>query len=67
VFDAIKDGLAGSAIMNAKIPAILDGSFKPGFRLELHIMEIMQALRFDGMAASDHSAIIKFYEKLAKV
>jgi 2-hydroxy-3-oxopropionate reductase len=29
-------------------------------------MEIMQALRVDGMAASDHSAIIKFYEKLAK-
>jgi 2-hydroxy-3-oxopropionate reductase len=90
VYDAIKNGLAGSAIMNAKIPTILDGSFKPGFRLELHIkdlqnaldtahdlgvpllltsqvMEIMQALRVDGLAASDHSAIIKFYEKLAKV
>jgi len=90
VFDAIKDGLAGSAIMNAKIPSILDGNFKPGFRLELHIkdlqnaldtahdlgvpllltaqvMEIMQGLRVDGMATSDHSAIIKFYEKLAKV
>jgi 2-hydroxy-3-oxopropionate reductase len=27
----------------------------------------MQALKVDGMAASDHSAIVKFYEKLAKV
>jgi len=90
VFDAIKDGLAGSAIMNAKIPKILEGNFKPGFRLELHakdlqnaldtahdlgvpllltapVMEIMQALMVDGMATSDHSAIIKFYEQLAKV
>jgi 2-hydroxy-3-oxopropionate reductase len=37
VFDAIKGGLAGSAVMNAKVPMILDGSFKPGFLIELHI------------------------------
>jgi 2-hydroxy-3-oxopropionate reductase len=34
VFDAIKGGLAGSSVMNAKVPMILDGNFKPGFRIE---------------------------------
>ena len=90
VFDAIKGGLAGSTVMNAKAPMILDGNFKPGFRVELHIkdlqnaldtahdltvpipltasvMEILQALKADGMAANDHSAIVRYYEKLAKV
>jgi 2-hydroxy-3-oxopropionate reductase len=89
-FDAIKGGLAGSTVMNAKVPMILDGNFKPGFRVELHIkdlqnaldtahnlavpipltasvMETLQAIKVDGMAANDHSAIVRFYEKLAKV
>ena len=90
VFDAIKGGLAGSTVMNAKIPMILHGNFKPGFRIDLHIkdlqnaldtahdlhvgvpltagiMEIMQALTIDGEGNSDHSAVAKHYEKLAKV
>jgi 2-hydroxy-3-oxopropionate reductase len=89
VFDAIKGGLAGSTVMNAKVPMILDGNFKPGFRIELHIkdlqnaldtahslgvpvpltasvMEILQALKSGGMAANDHSAIVRYYEKLTK-
>lgn len=90
VFEAIKGGLAGSTVMNAKVPMILDGNFKPGFRIELHIkdlqnaldtahetgvpipltasvMETFQALKADGFAANDHSAIVRYYEKLAKV
>ncbi|MDR1970678.1 MAG: 2-hydroxy-3-oxopropionate reductase [Treponema sp.] len=90
VFEAIKGGLAGSTVMNAKVPMILDGNFKPGFRIELHIkdlqnaldtahnlgvpipltaevMEILQALKVDEQAASDHSAIVRYYEKLAKI
>jgi 2-hydroxy-3-oxopropionate reductase len=90
VFDAIKGGLAGSTVMNAKVPMILDGNFNPGFRIELHIkdlqnaldtahnlnvavpltaviMETLQALKLDGMAANDHDAIIRYYEKLAKI
>ena len=31
------------------------------------IMEIMQALQADELAACDHSAIVRHYEKLAKV
>jgi 2-hydroxy-3-oxopropionate reductase len=90
VFDAIKGGLAGSTVMNAKVPMILEGNFKPGFRIELHIkdlqnaldtghnlhsplpltanvMETLQALSVEGMGANDHSAIVRFYEKLAHV
>ncbi len=44
VFDAIKGGLAGSTVMNAKVPMILDGNFKPGFRIELHIKDLQNAL-----------------------
>jgi 2-hydroxy-3-oxopropionate reductase len=44
VLDAIKGGLAGSAAMNAKVPMILDGNFKPGFRIELHIKDLQNAL-----------------------
>ena len=90
VFDAIKGGLAGSTVMSAKVPMILDGNFKPGFRIELHIkdlqnaldtahnlgipipltasvMETLQACKVDGLAANDHSAIVRYYEKLARV
>lgn len=44
VFEAIKGGLAGSAVMNAKMPMILEGNFKPGFRIELHIKDLKNAV-----------------------
>ena len=44
VFNAIRGGLAGSTVMDAKIPMILDGNFKPGFRVELHIKDLQNAL-----------------------
>jgi 2-hydroxy-3-oxopropionate reductase len=44
VFNAIKGGLAGSTVMNAKIPMILSGNFNPGFRIELHIKDLLNAL-----------------------
>ena len=44
VFDAIKGGLAGSTAMNAKAPMMLSGDFKPGFRIDLHIKDLMNAL-----------------------
>jgi len=44
VFDAIKGGLAGSTVMNAKIPMILEGNFKPGFKVDLHIKDLNNAL-----------------------
>ncbi len=89
VFNAIKGGLAGSTVMNAKVPMMLAGNFAPGFRIELHVkdlqnaldtahalhvpvpltasvMETMQALTIEGLSTSDHSAIVRHYERLAQ-
>lgn len=44
VFNAIKGGLAGSTVMNAKIPMIADGNFNPGFKIDLHIKDLANAL-----------------------
>ena len=83
-------GLAGSTVLDAKAPMVMDRNFKPGFRIDLHIkdlanaldtshgvgaqlpltaavMEMMQALRADGLGTADHSALACYYEKLAKV
>jgi len=88
VFQAIRGGLAGSTVMDAKAPMMLAGNFKPGFRIELHIkdltnamdtaheysapipftamaLEVLQALKVSGSAGEDHSAIVKYFEKLA--
>lgn len=44
VFDAIKGGLAGSTVMNAKIPMITEGNFNPGFKIDLHIKDLNNAM-----------------------
>jgi len=44
VFHAIRGGLAGSTVLNAKVPLALDGNFRPGFRIELHIKDLANAL-----------------------
>lgn len=88
VFNAIKGGLAGSTVMNAKAPMMIAHTFEPGFRIDLHIkdlnnaletghsvgaplpltayvQEILENLHFAGEGSSDHSAIAKYYEKMA--
>ncbi|WP_121589365.1 2-hydroxy-3-oxopropionate reductase [Brenneria goodwinii] len=90
VYQAIRGGLAGSTVLDAKAPMVLDRNFKPGFRIDLHIkdlanaldtshgvgaqlpltaavMEMMQALKADDLGTADHSALARYYEKLAKV
>jgi 2-hydroxy-3-oxopropionate reductase len=90
VYQAIRGGLAGSAVLDAKAPLVMARKFNPGFRINLHIkdlanalaashevgvplpltatvMEILQALKVDGLGDADHGAIIRFYEKLAQV
>jgi 2-hydroxy-3-oxopropionate reductase len=90
VYQAIRGGLAGSVVMDAKAPLMMDRKFNPGFRINLHIkdlgnvletghavgvplplsavvMEMMQALKVDGMGDCDHGALVRFYEKLAQV
>jgi 2-hydroxy-3-oxopropionate reductase len=90
VYQAIRGGLAGSTVLDAKAPLVMDRKFNPGFRINLHIkdlnnvletshelgvslpltaavMEMMQALKVDGMGNCDHGALVRFYETLAKV
>ena len=89
VYQAIRGG-AGSTVLDAKAPMMMAHNFKPGFRIELHIkdlnnalnaghatstalpltsqvMEMMQALKADGFEKDDHSALVKYYEKISDV
>ena len=43
VYQAIRGGLAGSTVMDAKAPMMLDRNFNPGFRIELHIKDLNNA------------------------
>ena len=43
VFQAIKGGLAGSTVMNAKAPMMIEGNDKPGFKIDLHIKDLNNA------------------------
>ena len=45
VFTAIKGGLAGSNVMNAKAPMMFNRNFDPGFRIELHLKDITNAIQ----------------------
>lgn len=44
VFEAIRGGLAGSTVMNAKVPMITAGDYQPGFKIDLHIKDLNNAL-----------------------
>jgi 2-hydroxy-3-oxopropionate reductase len=44
VFNAIKGGLAGSTVLNAKAPMVIARNFKPGFRIKLHQKDLRNAL-----------------------
>ena len=90
VYKAIRGGLAGSTVLDAKAPMMMAHNFKPGFRIELHIkdlnnainaahatdtslpitaqvMEMMQALKNDGCGKEDHSALVRYFEKISNV
>ena len=40
IYQAIRGGLAGSVVMDAKAPMIMDRNFTPGFRIDLHIKDL---------------------------
>lgn len=90
VYQAIRGGLAGSTVMDAKSPLMLDRKFSPGFRINLHIKdldnaldtghqfgaplpltasvrEMLQALKLDDMGDCDHGALVRYFEKQAKI
>ncbi len=45
VFNAIRGGLAGSAVMEAKGPMMLDRNFRAGFRIRLHQKDLRNVLQ----------------------
>ena len=90
VYQAIRGGLAGSTVLEAKAPLVMDRKFSPGFRINLHIkdlgnvletsreigvplpltaavMEMMQALKVDGLGDADHCSLVRHYEKMAHI
>ncbi len=44
VYKAIRGGLAGSTVLDAKAPMMINHNFKPGFRIDLHIKDLNNAL-----------------------
>jgi 2-hydroxy-3-oxopropionate reductase len=45
VFNAVKGGLAGSSVLNAKAPMLIARNFKPGFKIKLHQKDLRNALQ----------------------
>lgn len=44
VYQAIRSGLAGSTVMDQKSEKMFSGSYEPGFRIELHIKDLQNAM-----------------------
>jgi len=44
IHQAIRNGLAGSAVLDAKMPMISTRNFKPGFKIRLHLKDLTNAL-----------------------
>lgn len=44
LYEAIRGGLAGSRVLDVKVPNILERRFDPGFRIRLHIKDLKNAL-----------------------
>jgi len=44
VLEAIRGGLAGSAVMNVKVPMMISSNFTPGFKTDLHSKDLGNVL-----------------------
>jgi len=88
VYEAIRGGLAGSTVLEAKAEKMFTRNFKAGGRLDINqkdignvlktshksgavlpltaqLYEIMISLQKSGLQTEDHSAILKYYEKIS--
>jgi len=88
VYEAIRGGLAGSTVLEAKAEKMFTRNFKAGGRLDINqkdignvlktshksgavlpltaqLYEIMISLQKSGLQSEDHSAILKYYEKIS--
>ena len=55
VYQAIRGGLAGSTVLDAKAPMVMDRNFKPGFR---HGDDAGAACRWDGHRRSQRARML---------
>ncbi len=90
VYKAIKGGLAGSAVLDAKAPMMYERNFKAGGKISINhkdlknvmntaiansvplpmtaeLYQVYQTMMVNGHQDEDHSAIVKYFEKLAGV
>ena len=90
VYKAIRGGLAGSNVLDAKAPMMYNRDFKPGGKISINhkdiynvisaahaydvpvplssqLFEIFQSLKVSGNMDDDHSALVKYFERLAGV
>lgn len=67
VFEAIKGGLAGSNVMNAKTPMMLADNYKPGFRIDLHIKDLINALDTGSMVQAPLPLTAEILEVMQKL
>jgi 2-hydroxy-3-oxopropionate reductase len=44
IYNAIRGGLAGSNVLEAKALRVMDGNFAPGFKIDLHVKDLANAL-----------------------
>lgn len=90
VYNAIRGGLAGSTVLDAKIPMIINRNFVPGGKISINhkdiknvmataheldvplpltsqLFEIFQTMKVYGHFDEDHSALVKYFEKLSDI
>lgn len=63
VYRAIRGGLAGSTVLDAKAPKVLRRDFKPGFKIDLHIKDLKNAME----AADEAGSPAPFTQKALQI
>lgn len=67
VYQAIRGGLAGSTVLDAKAPLVMDRKFNPGFRINLHIKDLNNVLETShemGMSLPLTAAVMEIMQTL---
>ena len=67
VFTAIKEGLAGSNVLNAKVPKILTDDYAPGFKVRLHLKDLNNALAAASEVGADLASARSVRDELQRL
>lgn len=66
-FEAVRGGLAGSRVLETKVPAMLAGDFTPGFRMELHSKDLRNALEYAHFCGAPVPLTAQFQEMMTNL